>query len=279
MKCDLTGISIFYESRGKGRPFLMLHGSPSDHARAMAQVEPAFRSRRGWRRVYPDLPGHGKTPGAARIHDMDDYLGVILELVDELFGEDRFSIGGISLGAYLALGVARKRRAKVEGLLISVPEINFSPLEDRRDREFRTPSIQTPPHVFPELPEYSEDTAWLSSLPFHDVTLPLYRGSAPFSAPALFLFGRQDAPFRYRKYWQLLPNFARATYAILDGAGHTLWSDRNELACVLVRDWLGRVEAWAPRETQGGGSLTSPEMRGWRPGREHSSRSSPDLAR
>jgi pimeloyl-ACP methyl ester carboxylesterase len=248
MKCDLVGISIFYESRGQGRPFVMLHGSPSDHARAMAQVEPAFRSRRGWRRVYPDLPGHGKTPGAARIHDMDDYLSVVLEFLDDVFGEERFSIGGISLGAYLALGVARKRRARVEGLLLSVPEVNFSPLEDRRDEQFRTPSIQTSLHRASDLSAYSEDTAWLSSLPFHDVSLPLYRSAKPFRAPTLFLFGRQDAPFRYQKYWKMLPDFPRATYAILDGAGHTLWDDRNELACVLVRDWLDRVEAWTSKQ-------------------------------
>jgi pimeloyl-ACP methyl ester carboxylesterase len=243
MKCDLSGISIFYEARGKGRLLLMLHGSPSDHARAMAQVEPAFRSRKGWRRIYPDLPGHSKTPGAVRIHDMDDYLEVVLEFVDEISAGGRFSIGGISLGAYLALGVARKRGTRLDGLLLSVPEVNFSPLEDRRDEAFHTPSIQTPPHLASNLPAYVEDTPWLQSLPFHDVTFPLYRGSKPIRVPTLFLFGRQDAPFRYQRYWKMLPDFPRATYAILDGAGHKLWNDRNDLASALVRDWLDRVEA------------------------------------
>jgi len=243
MKCKLQGISIYYQSRGRGRPFLMLHGSPSDHARVMAQVEPAFRSRRGWRRIYPDLPGHGKTPAATRIHDMDDYFQVLLEFVDEITARGRFSIGGISLGAYLALGVARKRRTRLDGLLLSVPEVNFSPLEDRRDEAFHTPSIQTPPHLAAELPAYVEDTAWLQSLPFHDATFPLYRGSRPIRVPTLFLFGRQDAPFRYQKYWKMLPDFPRATYAILDGAGHTLWDNRRDLAGALAIDWLDRVEA------------------------------------
>jgi pimeloyl-ACP methyl ester carboxylesterase len=216
----------------------------------MAQVEPAFRSRRGWRRIYPDLPGHGKTPGASRIRDMDDYLQVVLEFVDEISAGGRFSIGGISLGAYLALGVARKRRTRLDGLLLSVPEVNFSPLEDRRDEAFHTPSIQTPPHLAADLPEYVEDTAWLQSIPFHDVTFPLYRGSAPIRVPALLLFGRQDARFRYQKYWKMLPDFPRATYAILDGAGHTLWDDRRDLASALVRDWLDRIEANAQRRSR-----------------------------
>jgi pimeloyl-ACP methyl ester carboxylesterase len=250
MKCDLGGISIHYESRGQGRPLLILHASPSDHARAMAQVEPAFRSRKGWQRIYPDLPGHGRTPGADRIRNMDDYLGVLLEFVDDVIGERRFSLGGISFGAYLALGIARKRASRLEGLLLSVPEVNHSPLEERRDHVYRTPSIQTPRDLFPDLPEYVEDTSWLEDLPFRDVTFPLYRSSKPSPTPALFLFGRQDAPFRYRKYWQMLPSFPRATYAILDGASHTLWNDRNELVFALVRDWLDRVEAGGLRKAR-----------------------------
>ena len=178
---------------------------------------------------------------------MDDYLGVLVELVDELFGETSFVLGGISFGAYLALGIARKRRSRVQGLLLSVPEVNHSPLEERRDREFGTSSIQTPDQSAHTLPKYREDTAWLEGLPFHDVTTPLYRGRTPFRAPTLLLFGRQDAPFRYRKYWEMLADFPRATFAILDGAGHTLWDDRNELAGALVNDWLDRVEGWTPR--------------------------------
>lgn len=220
----------------------MLHGSPSDHARAMMHVEPAFVSHKGWRRVYPDLPGHGRSPGADRIQDMDDYLAVLLEMVDDLFGDRRFALGGISFGAYLALGIARKRPSRIEGLLLSVPEVNHSPLEELRDREFGTASIQTPPRLLPNRPAYVEDTRWLEGLPFRDFSVPLYRSSQPVEYPALFLFGRQDAPFRYRKYWRLLDDFPRATYAILDGAGHRLWTDRNRLACALLGDWLERIE-------------------------------------
>jgi pimeloyl-ACP methyl ester carboxylesterase len=243
MRCRLPGITLHYETRGRGRPFLMLHASPSDHSRAMAQVEPAFRFRKGWRRIYPDLPGHGRTPGSDRIRDMDDYLGVLLEMMDELFAGERIALGGISFGAYLALGIARKRRSRIGGLLISVPEVNHDRAEERRDQSYGTPSIQTPASLAAGLPPYIEDTRWLESLPFHDVTVSLYRGHKPLRAPTLFLFGRQDAPFRYRKYWEILDDFPNSTFAILDRAGHRLWTDRNDLACTLVGDWLDRMEA------------------------------------
>jgi pimeloyl-ACP methyl ester carboxylesterase len=244
MRCDLPGISVHYESKGLGRPFLMLHGSPGDGIRAKNQVEPAFRRIRGWRRIYPDLPGHGRTPRADRIRDIDDYLEVIIEFVDEVFGGQRFTLGGISFGAYLALGLARKRGQRLDGLLLSVPEVNFSPREERRERKEGTPSDPTPAQAARAWKGYSEDTAWLENLPYHDLSFDLYRSARPFRPPTLFLFGRQDASFRYREYWKLLPGFPRSTYAVLDQAGHSLWEDQKALAGALVREWLSRVERW-----------------------------------
>jgi pimeloyl-ACP methyl ester carboxylesterase len=241
--CDLPGLSVYYQSTGRGRPFVMLHGSPSDHTRARSHVEPAFRGRAGWQRIYPDLPGRGRTPGTSRVHDLDDYLGVVLEFVDAVVAGENFALGGISFGAYLALGIARRRTAQLDGLLLSVPEINHSPLEERRDRARQTPSILGPPPRDSVRNGYVEDTAWLEGLAFHDVRLPLYRSARPFRRPSLFLFGRQDADFWYQTYARMLPGFSRATFAILDGAGHRLWTDRNELACALVRDWVDRMES------------------------------------
>lgn len=243
MFARVNGTPVFYETRGRGRPFIMLHGSPSDHTRALSQVEPAFKGRQGWRRLYPDLPGHGRSPGSPKIRDMDGYLRLVLGFVDALSSHGPFCIGGISFGAYLALAVTRKRRTRVAGLLLSVPEISHSPVEDQMDRRYGTPSIQTPQEVAPRLPKYVEDTAWLESLAFRDVSFDLYRGHAKVRVPALFLFGRRDAPFRAGTYWPMLCDFPEASFAVLGGAGHRLWTDRNEVACALTRDWLDRVEA------------------------------------
>ncbi|MCI4364230.1 MAG: alpha/beta hydrolase [Thermoplasmata archaeon] len=132
---------------------------------------------------------------------------------------------------------------------MSVPEINHSPREERRDRKFRTSSPLPPPGSESTRAPYSEDTAWLEGLPFRDLSLPLYAPSAPLRMPTLLLFGRQDAPFRYQTYWRLLERFPQATFAILDGAAHRLWSDRPELACALAGDWLDRIEAHSPRQS------------------------------
>jgi pimeloyl-ACP methyl ester carboxylesterase len=247
MQCELRSLSIHYESRGEGRPLLVLHGSPGDAVRARERVDPAFRRRTGWQRIYPDLPGHGRTPGTDRVRDIDDYLAVLLEFVDTQFRGRRFSLGGISFGAYLALGVARKRSPRIDGLLLSAPEVNFSAREDRRERGEGGPFDPAPEEAARSWKGYAEDTAWLQRLAWHDLSLNLYRRGRRFPAPTLLLFGRQDATFRYRDYAKLLPDFPRATFAVLDGAGHDLWRDQRELTGALVREWLTRVESWTKR--------------------------------
>lgn len=242
---SVNGLSVHLSTGGRGRPFLMLHGSPGDGSRLKRQVDPLFRRRRGWWRVYPDMPGHGQTHGSGRIRNIDDYLDVLLALTDQLFVGGRFVLGGFSFGAYLALGLARKRPGKIEGLLLSAPEVNFSPREERRERSARVPPLRSTKD--PHWDDYVEDTDWLQALPFRDLSFNLYRPSRRTLAPTLFLFGRQDASFRYEEYRKLLPDFPRATYAVLDGVGHALWATPNTAIEGLVHDWLERVEEGAPR--------------------------------
>lgn len=268
MRCDLRGISIHYESVGEGRPFLMLHGSPGSHAVAKYEIEPAFRARKNWMRVYPDLPGHGKTPGTERIHDFDDYLEVLIEFVDELFPRQKITMGGTSFGAYLALGFASKRGGSLDGLLLSVPMLTLNARREPDARNSAGPMVRDPEVLIAARREglawilqnaavqgpgaldyarawkgYTEDRVWLEALPTRDFSFDPYHRSRPFLAPALFLFGRQDAPHRYLQYWKMVPSFPRATFAILDRAGHLLWGEQRKLSCAIAGEWLDRVEA------------------------------------
>lgn len=65
---------------------------------------------------------------------------------------------------------------------------------------------------------------------------------APFVAPSLDVFGRQDAVTGYEDGWRLREHYPRGTYAVLDAAGHNLLLERPEVVGALLRDWLRRVE-------------------------------------
>ena len=54
--------------------------------------------------------------------------------------------------------------------------------------------------------------------------------------------GRQDAVTGYADQWGLLPHYPRATYAVLDVAGHNLQIEQPALFGALVTEWLQRIQ-------------------------------------
>ena len=62
-----------------------------------------------------------------------------------------------------------------------------------------------------------------------------------YTRPSLILCGRQDSVTGYEDQYSLLPHYPRATYAVLDMAGHNLQIEQPALLDVLIRDWLARV--------------------------------------
>ena len=83
---------------------LVLHGVGVDHREAEA-LEPALGAYRGLRRIYPDLPGMGRTPAPAALRCADDVLDVLLGFTDEIVGEEPVLFAGHSAGGLLRAGV------------------------------------------------------------------------------------------------------------------------------------------------------------------------------
>jgi len=104
VRCEMERAAIDYESFGSGIPLVVLHGMPLDRHASMHEFEPILSARAGWRRIYPDLPGHGRSPAAARITTPDELLSVLAEFVTATLGDARFVLAGTSFGACLAAG-------------------------------------------------------------------------------------------------------------------------------------------------------------------------------
>jgi pimeloyl-ACP methyl ester carboxylesterase len=63
----------------------------------------------------------------------------------------------------------------------------------------------------------------------------------PFARPTLILTGRQDSFTGYAQGWTWLPHYPRASYVVLDSAGHGLPHEQVGLTTALVAEWLDRV--------------------------------------
>jgi pimeloyl-ACP methyl ester carboxylesterase len=123
MEVLVKSIPMYYEEYGTGYPIVMLHGWPTDHRHMVADMEPLFQARPGWRRIYPDLPGMGRTPGAAWITRQDHMLEVVVAFLQQVAPDQRYVVAGTSYGGYLARGLVHQQGAMMDGVLLMVPAV------------------------------------------------------------------------------------------------------------------------------------------------------------
>jgi pimeloyl-ACP methyl ester carboxylesterase len=273
MECSLKNISIHYEVLGDGKPLIVLPGWSMNTRLMSHRIEPYFQQREGWKRIYIDPPGHGKTSDKDWIINQDKMLDVILACIDKLTDGNKFCILGSSLGAYLARGVLRYRAQLVDGIAMLVPVIiaedekrtvppfnvlvensalkdelspfeadlyNMSVVHTDKWLDYLRDLPQVPeqengnPEFLAKIREQPENYAF---------SFDVDNMVAPFSAPSLIIAGRQDAVVGYHDAWNILENYPRATYVVLDRAGH-LMEEKAGVIQVLINEWLDRVEEY-----------------------------------
>lgn len=241
---------MYYESFGDGRPIVFLPGWGGANGEGRDVHEPLFDNRPGWRRIYVDPPGTGKSPAVPSIVDQDGMLEAILDLVDELVGAERFALAGTSAGGLHARGIVKRDPARVLGLLLRVPGI----IVDRSKRTLPTDDhlIKSPAYQdawqdkqrrYYDPAEAEADLEFLGRIQ-GDLARYAFREdpAARFEGPTLIVTGRQDTMTGYADAWPILEDYPRATYAVLDQEGHDLPVRRVALYRALVSDWLTRIE-------------------------------------
>lgn len=256
MECLVGDVTVNYVQHGKGIPVLVLHGAGVDHREAEACFEPALGGSGRHRRIYPDLPGLGRTPAPASLRSADDVRDTLLGFVDEVVGPHALLLVGHSAGAYYAQGIAARRPDKVAGLALVCPLLAgirdvpaHRPVvasEDCGDEGFRSYfTVQTPEmldrydrFVAPAIPLV--DDAAMARIG-ERWELSATDGNA-YEGPTLIIAGRQDSAVGYAAAVDLFAEYAEATVAVLAGAGHALPHEQPDLLAALLGDWLARVE-------------------------------------
>lgn len=270
MEINVKGITIHYETYGEGRPILMIHGWSPDHRLMTGCMEPVFKGMdNAWKRIYFDLPGMGKTKGAPWITGSDPMLDVVLGFIDAVIPNQRFCVAGESYGGYLARGVVNKRQSDVDGLLLicpvafeetrlaNAPELKvleedkalMESLSDAEKKSFTALAVRRTPWAWQRfkaeiLPGLQlADYDFLSNCLGQNVTynFNVDELKEPFAKPTLMLTGRQDNAVGYSDLWKILEVYPRASFAVLDKAGHNLQIDQEILFEALVKEWLERI--------------------------------------
>src|SRR6202050_1177852 len=120
------GLRLSYEVHGTGPQLLVyLHGLLLD--RNLNRPLAISLAEAGNRVILLDLPGHGMSdkPRHASVHRMDSYADCVVALLDHL-GAASAVIGGVSLGANVALQCAAQAPRRVRGLLLEMPVLEWA---------------------------------------------------------------------------------------------------------------------------------------------------------
>ncbi len=218
------------------------------------------------------MPGHGRTPAPDWLETEDQMLEVLTEFVDAVAPGQRLVLIGESWGAYVLHGLACQQPNRIDGLMMAVPAVHAD--RDRRDVPPPTVIVEDPAVVADLTPEEAETFLVVHTVqtreqvqrfreltglppdePWQERLLPHYAFSfeddltATIQAPALVLAGRQDAVVGYRDQWTLLDHMPRATFAVLDRAGHALEDEQRDLLRTLTAEWLDRVRSTRPERS------------------------------
>jgi pimeloyl-ACP methyl ester carboxylesterase len=258
MECRINAATMHFVEHGHGVPMVGLHGAGVDHREIEAAVE-AIVPGTGYRRIYPDLPGMGRSTTDGLTCN-DDVVALLGDFIDQVV-EGPVLLLGHSYGAYLARGMAAQRPELVLGLALLCPVAEqsrnlpnhavvrqdaeaYDELEPAQrvgfDEYFvvrtRATARRYREHVVPGTTLVDE--AALEGI-FAGWAVDV--GSSAFSRPTVIAVGRRDSVVGYTDATDLLERYPLATLVVIDDAGHALMHERPELLAAFVGDWLDRA--------------------------------------
>jgi len=135
----VRGIEIAYEDVGSGPSVVLLHGYPFNRSMWREQVE---ELRQNHRVIVPDLRGLGEsqvTPGPATMESMALDVASLLETLDI----SRATIGGLSMGGYVALAFYRLFPLRARSLLLADTRSQGDTEEGKQNREQQAEKVMS----------------------------------------------------------------------------------------------------------------------------------------
>jgi pimeloyl-ACP methyl ester carboxylesterase len=212
---SLGEIIVGYEDEGHGDPLVLVHGDPFNRTVWAPQVE--WFSGRGHRVIAPDLRGYGDSSVVPGTTTLETFARDVVALLDHL-GVERCVLGGLSMGAQIALECYRLFPDRVRGLVLTgASAAGETPggrarrraTAERLLRDGRAGMAAYAGEMLPRV--VSANT--IHALPsVADHVLGMMRASSPVGAAA-GLRGRAER----RDYRELLPRIAVPTLVLVGG--------------------------------------------------------------
>lgn len=259
----VRGVEIAYDDVGSGPSVVLLHGYPFNRSMWSDQVE---ELRKHHRVIVPDLRGHGEsavTPAPATMQSMASEVAGLLESLNI----SRATIGGLSMGGYVALAFYRLFPLRVRSLVLADTRAQGDTEEVKQNREQQAekalnegmegiadgllPKLLAPETVTKH-PEIVKQLRAMMAETNPEGAAAALRGMASrqdqtsflsrIIAPTLILVGSEDAITPVADSELMHREIGGSRLQIIEGAGHVSNLERPEEFNAALVKFLNDVE-------------------------------------
>jgi pimeloyl-ACP methyl ester carboxylesterase len=123
---------LHFEEAGSGMPVLLMHGFPFSSRMWKPQLSSLAASGH---LLAPDLPGFGESPAEPPPHSVEQYAEDCLSVLDALDILEPVVVGGLSMGGYIALAIARLFPERLRGLMLLSTRAGADSAEGKANRD------------------------------------------------------------------------------------------------------------------------------------------------
>ena len=236
----VNGLQLYYETRGRGRPLILLHGGLMTIDLSFGPLlEPLAASRQV---IAVELQGHGHTADTGRPMTIEALAGDVVALLDHL-GIAEADLFGFSLGGLVAYAVALSAPARVGKLIAASADAHRPPGRESTplgDDRMPTPAdFQAMRDAYDAVapdPSHFDDFAAKNSRMVHE--FPGWTDELrSLQAPTLLVFGDRDfSPLAdVLEMFELLPD---AQLAVLPATTHVGVTRRPGEVLALITPFL-----------------------------------------
>ncbi|SFD31789.1 alpha/beta fold hydrolase [Clostridium uliginosum] len=116
---EINGVNLNIEIQGHGEPLILIHGLGCDSTQWSNEIQ---RLSKNFKTVLLDCRGHGKSDKPDS-YTLNDHIQDILSIMDA-FKFTTANLYGVSMGSYIAQGVAISQPYRIKKLILTVPKSN-----------------------------------------------------------------------------------------------------------------------------------------------------------
>ena len=256
-------LSLRFHEQGSGLPILLIHGFPFSSRLWVGQLKALGKQSRV---LAPDLPGFGDSPLLDPSYTVERYAEDCVAILDALDILEPVSIGGLSMGGYIALAFARAFPERVRALLLLSTRAGANSAEAKANRnktiaqvreqgpsavtESMYPKLLAPstyseqPAVAAELQAIMKDAssrgtvAALGAMRDRPDSTPLLSN---LDVPVLILHGQEDQVIPSGEAEAMANAIPNSELHLIAKVGHLPNLERPEEFNRLVGDFLNRI--------------------------------------